>query len=136
MFAPLPETLANGSGSCAYLSNLVRTRVGPFDLCDAWTLSELAEAPLADEWERIAIAPDATAIGLDALVIDTGSGFPGSKANAGRSMPLVTSQGPVRVYDSAGNWLGIGEVAVATDARSCAHARSFRPMQIGIEDHR
>ena len=32
----------------------------------------------------------------------------------------------VRVYDSDGNWLGIGEIAVEDDARNCVHARSFR----------
>ncbi len=78
--------LGERAGTCGYLSNLIRTRVGAFDLCDAWTLDELAEAPLATEWERIAIAPDATALGLDAVLIEPEQVSPGNRVNAGRSM--------------------------------------------------
>ena len=62
--------LGERAGSCAYLSNLVRTRVADFDLCDAWTLEELSTVPLAEEWERIAIAPDATALSLPAVILE------------------------------------------------------------------
>lgn len=98
------------AGSCAFLSNLVRTRVGNFDLCDAWTLSELAEAPLADEWERIALAPDATALGLEAVVVDR-SHVPNWEQGKRWHLDVSGGPGPVRVYDSGGNWLGIGEIA-------------------------
>jgi len=102
------------AGTCAYLSNLVRTRVGPFDLCDAWTLNELADAPLAEEWERVAMAPDVTALSLGAVVIAHEKVIPWEQ---GKRWPLdeATLVGPVRVYDSAGNWLGIGEIAIELD---------------------
>ncbi len=113
------------TGSCAYLSNLVRTRVGAFDLCDAWTLAELAEAPLAEEWERIAIAPDATALGLDVVVIDPELVVSWEQGKRW-AVDSVASLGPVRVYDSAGNWLGIGEITV-DDGRAELRPRKVIP---------
>ena len=83
--------LGLSSGSCAYLSDLIRTRVGHFDLCDAWRLDELVDAPLADQWERIALAPDATALGLPAVILEPGRSSIGNTANAGSSMTLPMS---------------------------------------------
>lgn len=114
------------TGSCAYLSNLVRTRVGMFDLCDAWTLSELAEAPLADDWERIAIAPDASSFDLNALVLGQEHAIAwehGSRLEVDAS----GGAGPVRVYDSQGNWLGIGEI-VAKDGTVLLQPRKVVPV--------
>ncbi len=101
--------LGLSSGSCAYLSDLIRTRVGHFDLCDAWRLDELVDAPLADQWERIALAPDATALGLPAVILEPGQviDWEHGKRWFVDDAPNV---GPVRVYDSAGVWLGIGEL--------------------------
>jgi tRNA pseudouridine55 synthase len=123
------------TGSCAYLSNLVRTRVGPFDLCDAWTLAELAEAPLAEEWERIALAPDATALGLDALIIDRAQVVHWEQGKRWE-VDAAAGPGPVRVYDSAGNWLGIGEIAV-DEGRTELRPRKVVPTATaGIEEKR
>lgn len=100
--------------SCAYLSNLIRTRVAAFDLCDAWTLHELSDAPLALEWERIALAPDVAAASLDAVIITSEQ----TRAwEQGKRWPVDAIGDPrsVRVYDSAGNWLGIGELSRADD---------------------
>jgi tRNA pseudouridine55 synthase len=101
-------------GSCAYLSNLIRTRVASFTLCDAWTLSDLSAAPLLDEWETIAIAPDAPAQSLPAVVIESQRVQDWS---TGKRWIVDASIGdsPVRVYDSAGNWLGIGELVSGAD---------------------
>lgn len=101
--------LGERAGSCAYLSNLVRTRAGAFDLCDAWTLAELAEAPLAEEWERIAIAPDAAAFDLPAVILDA-SRVPDWENGKRIDLDAIAEPGPVRVYDSWGAWIGIGAV--------------------------
>ena len=103
--------LGERAGSCAYLSNLVRTRAGDFDLCDAWRLSELADAPLAEEWERIAIAPDAAAFDLAAVIIDVEQVVDWEN---GKRIDVDTcgELGPVRVYDSSGAWIGIGELTL------------------------
>jgi tRNA pseudouridine55 synthase len=104
--------LGKRAGTCAYLSNLVRTRVGHFDLCESWTLAELADAPLADEWEYMALAPDASSLDLDAIVIDAEMVLPWEQGKRW-NLDAAPSDSPVRVYDSAGNWLGIGELASA-----------------------
>lgn len=103
------------AGSCAYLSNLVRTRVGAFDLCDAWRLDELSEAPLAEEWERIALAPDAAALGLPAVILPEDRVIDWEH---GKRWPIDSARGSdtVRVYDCAGIWLGIGELIEEHDA--------------------
>ncbi|HET9659370.1 MAG TPA: tRNA pseudouridine(55) synthase TruB [Thermomicrobiales bacterium] len=103
------------AGSCGYLSNLVRTRVGAFDLCDAWRLDELSEAPLAAEWERIALAPDTTALGLPAIILPVERVIDWEH---GKRWPIddARGSGSVRVYDCAGVWLGIGELAEDGDA--------------------
>lgn len=102
------------AGSCAYLSNLIRTRVGEFDLCDAWRLDELAEAPFSEEWERIALAPDATALGLPAVILDPGRVIDWEQGKRW-IVDDAAGAGPVRVYDSIGAWLGIGELVTGED---------------------
>lgn len=106
--------LGERAGSCAYLSNLVRTRTGPFDLCDAWTLGELSKAPLAEEWERIAIAPDACAFDLSAVILET-ERVPDWEHGKRLLLDAGPEPGPVRVYDWAGVWLGIGELTLDDD---------------------
>lgn len=102
--------LGERTGSCAYLSNLVRTRVASFSLCDAWTVSELAAAPLAGEWEAIALAPDATALTLPAIILESERVLDWQYGKRW-SIDAPALNSPVRVYDSDGNWLGIGEIA-------------------------
>ncbi len=127
--------LGERANTCGYLSNLIRTRVGAFDLCDAWTLGELAEAPLANEWEQIAIAPDATALGLDAILIDSAQVLPWEQGKRW-TIDVSSSAEMVRVYDSAGNWLGIGEIAV-NDGRAELRPRKVIPTSAtAIEDIR
>jgi len=127
--------LGERAGTCAYLSNLVRTRVGPFNLCDAWTLAELADAPLADEWERIAISPDATALSLAAVIIDSAQ-VPGWEQGKRWEIDARGSPGPVRVYDSSGNWLGIGEVAVAAGRAELRPRKVIPIVAAGKEESR
>ncbi len=117
--------LGERAGSCAYLSNLVRTGTGPFGLCDAWTLGELADAPLAEEWERIAIAPDASAFGLPAVILETAWVLAWEQGKR-LALDAGPEPGPVRVYDSAGVWLGIGELTLDND-RGVLHPRKVVP---------
>jgi tRNA pseudouridine55 synthase len=127
--------LGERAGTCAYLSNLIRTRVGSFDLSDAWTLAELAEAPIAEEWERIAIAPDATALGLPAIVIDRELVVPWEQGKRW-IIDATGSSGAVRVYDSGGSWLGIGEIAV-TEGHAELRPRKVIPnATAGIDENR
>ncbi|MFN8590465.1 MAG: tRNA pseudouridine(55) synthase TruB [Thermomicrobiales bacterium] len=96
-------------GPGAYLSRLVRLRSGPFHLCQAITLGELAESPLPWSWPWLAVHPDAPLLEWPALLLDDaatrlwrqGTPIPD---------PLPTT-GSIRVYDCHGSWLGAGHAA-------------------------
>jgi tRNA pseudouridine55 synthase len=102
----LARDLGEQLGCGGYLSNLVRTRTGPFELDDAWTLAELESLDLIDDWERIAVHPDAGAQLLDAIVIEPEAALSWKQ---GKALPgCADPEALVRVYDDTGNWLGIG----------------------------
>ena len=91
----------------AYLSNLVRLRAGPFTIAEAWTLQELAELELVNDWESVAVHPDAALEGLAGLVLgedETKDWSFGRSIRADDDSPEWT-----RVYDEHGAWLGIGQ---------------------------
>jgi tRNA pseudouridine55 synthase len=95
-------------GCGAFLSNLVRVRTGPFTITDAWTLQQLAELDLVDEWESIAVHADAALEGLAGLVL---SDEEASAWSFGRSIRAdVGGSEWVRVYGASGDWLGIGQL--------------------------
>jgi tRNA pseudouridine55 synthase len=105
----LAQDLGAAAGVPAYLSNLVRARVGPFLLNEAWTLAELEAAPLDQEWEKIALHPDASTSMIPAAIIDQKMSL---AWNRGHSMSLAARRTvtATRVYDNRGKWLGIGEL--------------------------
>jgi tRNA pseudouridine55 synthase len=101
----IAHDLGERFGCGAYLSNLVRTRNGPFLLEDAWTLTELTQMDLEAEWPSIALHPDAALEALRAVIID-------AKEVAdwmnGKALPAPAGDPEsVRVYDEHGQWLGI-----------------------------
>lgn len=122
--------LGERMGSCAYLSNLIRTRAGDFDLCDAWTLEELSSAPLVVEWERIAIAPDAAAFGLPAIILAPERVIDWEQGKRW-AVDSNTTSGAVRVYDSRGHWLGIGEL-IFDETQIILCPRKVIPIQIPL----
>jgi tRNA pseudouridine55 synthase len=125
--------LGHRAGSCAYLSNLIRTRVASFTLCDAWTMFELAGAPLIDEWETVAIAPDAPALRLPAVVIER-EWVADWHSGKRWMVDAAAGDGSVRVYDSGGNWLGIGELTHGASG-TVLHPRKVIPFAVAaLED--
>jgi tRNA pseudouridine55 synthase len=102
----LARDLGEVLGVGAHLSNLVRTRTGPFTLDDAWTLAELAEIDLEAEWPAVAVHPDEVMAESPVLLLaESGAS---SWVNGGNLGAAGGDEGPVRVYDADGNWLGIG----------------------------
>lgn len=100
-------------GCGAYLSNLTRTRSGPFTIECAWTLTDLAQADLACEWESIALHPDSAFAGAAALLLDSARSADWS---LGRSIDATRpTEGVASVYDRHGDWLGIGVAGGATE---------------------
>lgn len=104
----IARDLGRALGTSAYLHALLRTRVGRFELCDAWPLSELERDLRPETWGSFAVHPDAVLTDLPALVLD------GNASQAwyhGRPIPadggLATSAPLARAYDWHGEWLGV-----------------------------
>jgi tRNA pseudouridine55 synthase len=111
----LARDLGAALGMGAYLSNLVRLRSGPFHLCQALTLDELATSELPWSWPRIAVHPDAPVLGWPALLLEE------SAARRWQQGSAITSEGGVatefvRAYDAGGEWLGTGHAEPGTAA--------------------
>lgn len=95
--------------SGAYLSNLVRTRSGPYGLRDAWCVSELARMDAREEWPTIAEHPDSAVLDWPAIVLSD------DQARAwqyGRPVPIETgfAGDRARVYENTGAWCGLAEL--------------------------
>ncbi len=104
----LARDLGQALGCGATLARLIRLRSGPFRLCEAWSLDELAALPdLRAAWPRIAVHPDAALADWPALLLDDpaardwaqGKAIPDSRARDGTM---------IRAYDATGAWRGIG----------------------------
>ena len=104
----LARDLGGALGCGATLARLIRLRSGPFRLCEAWSLDELAALPdLRAAWPWVAVHPDAALADWPALLLDEraardwsqGKAIAGTAARAGAN---------VRAYDAAGDWRGIG----------------------------
>jgi tRNA pseudouridine55 synthase len=101
----LAHDIGEQVGTGAYLSKLVRTRVGRFQLDEAITLDQLALAMKEGEWARVARQPDVALLDHAAIALS-----PREQADwlLGRQVPAYGASGTVRVYDATGNWLGVG----------------------------
>ena len=104
----IARDLGQALGIPAYLSNLVRTRSGPFTLHDSWTLPELRELDPVNEWETIAEHPDLAIAEWPAIVMTEAQSIDWSY---GRNLEVAheSDERRARVYDSVGNWRGIAK---------------------------
>lgn len=102
----LARDIGERAGTGAYMSNLVRVQTGPFSLDDAIRLDELDDLLQTVPWEQIAVHPDASLADWPALIL--GPADAASWRNGtGVRQPGVS--GSARVYDAAGDWLGVGK---------------------------
>lgn len=102
----LARDLGEAVGAGAHLSNLVRLRSGPFDLCDAVTIEALERLDLPWAWPSIAIHPDVPTQEWPALILDE----EGARRwrQGGTIRARGGAEGLIRAYDAAGDWLGTG----------------------------
>jgi tRNA pseudouridine55 synthase len=92
-------------GPGAYLSNLVRTRTGPFTLADAMTLDLLTDQLNRRPWAELAFHPDTVLLDLPAAVVGSERAL---EWRQGKMLQVSRTSGVVRVYDTHGRWLGVG----------------------------
>ena len=101
----LARDLGMALGTVAYLSNLVRTRSGPFDCADAWTIAELRELDPVASWSELAMHPDEALLDWPAMVIG-----PDEERRwfHGLGLDRSGSEGErCRVYNDIGEWIGL-----------------------------
>ncbi len=120
----LARDLGEALGVGAHLGNLVRYRTGPFTLCEAVTMGELAdlaaEGALPWAWPSLAAHPDSVVLDLPALLLDADGA---RRWRQGSPIPADSpAAGDCRAYDEDGTWLGLGK-ADATGA-------SWRPAKV------
>ncbi len=104
----LARDLGRALGCGATLARLIRLRSGPFRLCEAWSLDELAALPdLRAAWPQVAVHPDAALADWPALLLDDPAARDWSQ---GKLLPDSGARDGmmVRAYDAAGEWRGIG----------------------------
>jgi tRNA pseudouridine55 synthase len=104
----IARDLGTDLGSGAYLSNLVRTRSGPYCLADAWTLTELELIDPREEWSSIAEHPDSALRDWPAIVMGE---CDSRDWQFGRPIPNLNTDhsSRARVYDNIGHWCGLAE---------------------------
>jgi len=104
----LARDLGVALGCGATLARLIRLRSGPFRLCEAWSLDELAALPdLHAAWPQIAVHPDAALADWPALLLDEWAARDWSQGKA-IADAAAHAGAHVRAYDAAGAWRGIG----------------------------
>lgn len=96
--------------TCAYCHGLCRTRVGDFELPDAWDLDELGRLDIRGEWPAIAEHPDSAVQRFPAAIVDRQGAEAWYHGRSVRPIEIALSwDGPLRVYDVDGRFLGLGE---------------------------
>lgn len=101
----IARDLGDSLGIPAYMSNLVRLSTGPFTLDDTWCLAELEELVVEGHWEDIASHPDVALYDKPAIVLNSEQA---ATWKNGSEVAVPVFDSIVRVYDSQGNWLGVG----------------------------
>jgi tRNA pseudouridine55 synthase len=119
----LARDLGEVLGTGAYLSNLVRLRSGPFDLCQTITMHELAELPWPWAWPLVAIHPDLPVQAWPALILEPDQT---RRWVQGSLIPDSGASGPIRAYDRYGTWLGTGHADEA--------GMGWRPRKVVVEE--
>lgn len=104
----LAEDIGKLLGCGAHLTALRRTRVGRFDLADAYSIDELRAFP-QQELDALLIQADALVTGFPRIDLDADAAYYVSQGNP-VWQSRVTARGKVRIYDDAGFFLGVGEI--------------------------
>jgi tRNA pseudouridine55 synthase len=104
----LARDMGEALGCGGHLSSLRRTGAGSFHVGDAWTMAEIEALASGGLLARALLAPEEGIAGVEAALVA------GVSAAALRQGKALTCDGceryPVRVYDAAGEFVGIGRI--------------------------
>lgn len=102
-------------GCGAYLSFLVRTRVGRFALPEALTLEEFRERAETGHFDRAVLPPDWPLVHLPATALDDDAAW--AFLHGAAAMVAGCPTGLVRAYSADGRFLGVGAVSEEAELR-------------------
>jgi tRNA pseudouridine55 synthase len=108
----LARDLGDQLGTGAYMSNLVRVQTGPFSMEDAIRLDELEDLVARENWASIAWHPDASLMEWPAVILGADDAVSWRNGNPHQ---IAGVEGGLRVYDAAGEWLGVGHADPGED---------------------
>jgi tRNA pseudouridine55 synthase len=105
----LARDLGEMLGCGAHLTRLVRLWVGSFRLEDAVSLDEIAEAASGGCVESVLQTADTALAALPAILVPEQRAVDIGHGRHWPASPDTATDGPVRVYDTAGRLLGLAE---------------------------
>jgi tRNA pseudouridine55 synthase len=111
----LADDLGRAAGCGAYLSFLVRTRVGRFALAEALTLEECEAACQSGDIAGLILPPDWPLADLPAVALDAAAA--GRFCRGGRVAVGREPSSLVRAYGSEREFLGLGEISAPGQLR-------------------
>ena len=124
----LVEDIAKAAGTVGHTLRLHRESVGDFEAADMVDLEAVEAQAEADRVGLIAglLPPDKALARMPEVVLET---IDGSKFSGGQTVPVSAGEqeGPVRVYVTGGDFLGVGELS--TDGK-LAPRRVFKTSEI------
>ena len=103
----LARDIGEALGCGAHLASLRRTRVGAFGVEDGWTIEEL-EAVLPRHIDEVLLAADEALTGMNAALLPAAIEAETAVVTEGARHDVA-----LRIYDSEGRFVGVGEVARA-----------------------
>lgn len=107
----IARDLGTALGTFGYCHGLRRLAIGHFGIEQAWTLDELAELDVLENWNDVALHPDMGVLGEPAIVLSEGqrkSWYFGQTVTIGGATDGPASL--VRVYEPNGHFTGLGEL--------------------------
>ena len=107
----LAEDIGAALGSCAHLSNLIRTKAGPFELEQAVTLEQLEQEAQRgmDALDRLLLPMENALLDRPAVKLSRETAHYFCKGQP-VFVPRVSASGWVRIYEDEGRFLGVGTV--------------------------
>ena len=106
----LCREIAERLGTVGHMSFLLRTRVGPFDIHDAWTFEELTAKKEEGRLQETLLPLDTALVHLSKIIVSTERSH---HVQNGMAIPLeaaVDDGQQVRLYDCQGNFLAIARI--------------------------
>lgn len=107
----LARDIGDALGCGAHLASLTRTRVGTFQLAQAYTLEQLAEAAASGRFRELLLPPDEGVASYDAAIVTPARAWRLAHGELVGPSPRPWRPSELaRLYDTHGEFVGMGRV--------------------------